>query len=234
MMTRLFRMVFVALVALSLSACGSILGAFLPDVPVDDAFGVDGVALQLSESTLAGVAALQAAPQVFAGEWSDTVEIGESDAFDDVPEWIVNAVKPKSVSGGVGIATFELTLAAPGDAWPETITIVGAGLAIDVSRGGTTRYEGSWVASDLSLALAASGSCDLTSTTCSYSFDSSVQLLALRLSGSAATAYGNVASTPGTYEVEGEFYLELLSDPALGALTSVDVELKAFPGLITF
>lgn len=224
-MTIAIRTLSMLVLAGALSACG-LLSGLIPDQEVSDPFRLDGARVTLAADTDEVTTLDGPAVGSVVGTIDGVFEVDDN----ELPSWIADAVRIRSVSGGIGLEPL-VTLNAPDGAdLPQALTIVGASIAFEVSSGGNARFGGEWSSGELEVVLSATEPC---SSTCTYVVTPSDEaLLTVLITGSEARAYGQLVATPGEYELEGEVRLDLDVDLPDG--TTVAITLKDFGGVVSF
>lgn len=224
-MTTALRILTVLALAAALSACGLLRG-LIPDQSLTDPFGLDGVDVTLGADEAAASALDAAASTTLVGTIDASFDVEDN----DIPSWISDVLRIRSVSGDVGIAPL-VTLDAPeGAALPQALSIVAANHEFAVSSGGSRRFGGAWSADGLTVLLSASEPCDAS---CTYTVTPQDQaLLTMLMTGSEARAYGQVIAAPGSYDLDGQVVLEV--DAELPAGTEMRIELRDFGGVVSF
>ena len=212
-------------VALALAACNS----FIPDQPLTNAFGLDGVQLELTPTDTAarGLAPQQAQSLRFAGEISAFLD--DIDAS-DVPGW----VNPATLRETLGLEReLRLTVGLSGGC-PSAVTITDAALELSITDPGGTSLAKSFSASGLAFTFERSSQGALE---CSYQAEvDAVALLTLLLQGSELdTLYNDIlANGQQPNEVAGSFALTVSSDEPLPTDATLRVTLSSSEGLMTF
>jgi hypothetical protein len=211
----------------ALSACSGL----VPDIPVDDLFGLDGQQVDLA----AGPAVLaEGDGTVFTGTVNGQLA---SDGI-ELPPFVLGAVNARRLYERITIAS-ELELRSlPNGVQPAAFTIVGASLELDVKQNGTTIASPSAsVALGSGVLASPSGDCQVVGAelVCPYFvvLDPATQSLELELTGQQAAALFDVIKSGGTLDVEGSYALTL-AEPGIAGSKTLRVTLVSLGGAIEF
>ena len=219
-MTRLVRtFTLAALAAVLLAACG----LPLPE-PIElegGVFGLDGVAVELTAITPAGIA--PSATANFSGTIDETFVVDDA----DIPPVLRNLFEVTSVDEEIGLdVTLEATSA---DALPASFVVSAASLTdVVVKKGIQTVFSGDFSTMAGATMTFTRGAC--VGTTCTYTASATSALVDVSVSGDDADKLAKAVVAGGTFRVTANF--SVVVSPALPDDTVIDAVLVSLGAVL--